>query len=75
MNAATRATAPARTPALANVVAAAPMNGEAVGDELTVVLDEVELEVEFVLETSVKLAQVKRVALLLWMTMDLSPKK
>ena len=56
------------TPARATFVAAAPVNAAmvlvAVGEEATVVLE----------ETMVKLAQVRRVALALWMTIDLSPK-
>lgn len=56
-------------PARATFCAAAPVKVEigltAVGEEVVVVLE----------ETTVKLAQVRRVALELWMTIDLSPKK
>ena len=67
----TAATRPVQTPADPKVLAA-PVNGVTVGgEEGTVPL------VPFVGvdETSAKFAHVKRVALLLWITMDLSPKK
>ena len=68
------ASTPAKTPAAPKVVAAAPGKGVtdgALGDVGAVPL------VPFVdePETRAKLAQVRRVVLLLWMTMDLSPKK
>ena len=65
-NAAIATIIPPNRLALPKLVDAAPMKGVMVG----VLLGEVVLEVEVM----VKLAHVRRVALLLWMTTDKSPK-
>lgn len=64
-------------PALTNAVAAPPVKGAGGVDPTTVPLplDEVPLELVLFPLVRVKLAQVKRVALLVWKTMDRLPKK
>ena len=58
-------------PALATLVAAPPVKGDGVDDPAVVVLVEL-LDLPLL---SVKLAQVRRVVLLVWMTMERLPKK
>ena len=69
---ATIATAPRTALLFPKPVTALPVNGVTVADGDPVV-GEVPFDVEFV-EARVKLAQVRRVALLLCRTIDLSPK-
>ena len=69
-----KAANPASTaPALTNEVAAPPVNGVKVGDVELVVFKPVLLPVELLWRT--KLAHVRRVVLLVWMTMERLPKK
>ena len=76
-NAASPKTPAATAPKLATVAAAAPVKGVAgleEGEVEVVVLLELELELELLLLkplTGRKLAQVRRVVLVVWMTMDL----
>lgn len=65
-------------PALMSVAAALPVKGDGTGlDPVTVPLppDEVPLELVPLPLVRVKLAQVRRVVLLVWMTIDRLPKK
>ena len=65
-------------PALTKEAVAPPVNGEGTGlDPVTVPLPPGEVLLELVLLplVKVKLAQVKRVVLLVWMTMERLPKK
>ena len=71
-----KAAIPARmAPALTSVVAAPPVKGVRVGDTGEVVLELLLPPVVPLPVASVKFAQVKRVVLVVWMTMERLPKK